>query len=131
MAATTLETLQATDKAILTLWSEDEACSMYKRSPVLKNEYPSIECFIGYWKALTAGRARVLNTTPSTKATNQTSDERLMALESEAEAQSFWDHSPKVREEFGSFSCFKSYWKAMRAGLTVVYGFGRNSPRKA
>jgi len=125
MAATTLETSQATDKAILTLWTENEARSMYNRSPVLKNEYPSIECFIGYWKALQAGRARVLNTTPAVNGPSQTNDQRIRQLENEAEAKAFWDSNPNVREEFGTFGCFRGYWESARAGLPTAYGFGR------
>lgn len=136
MSSITLETLRAEDKPILTLRSEEEARDMYKRSALLKNEYPTVGCFIGYWRALKQkGKeepARVRGSVPSMGGpTNETSDQQLRRLENEKEAKEFWDRTPAVREEFGEFKIFVSYWGAMRQGLVTPHGFGRKPPKKS
>lgn len=60
-----------------------------------------------------------------------TSDRTLAALETEVEAQAFWNNSPKLREEFKRFETFKGYWAAMRAGQMAVYGFGWKRKKSA
>ena len=123
----TLEKEQTDPKIV-----EEARRFLWDNFPEHKREFGKYETFNAFLDAAKAGRVKVYSSAPSMGGpTNETNDQRLKKLETEKEAQEFWDRTPAAREEFGRFQTFLAYWAAMRQGQVASYGFGWERPKQS
>jgi hypothetical protein len=84
----------------------------WQASPALRREFPSLEAYGAYRRAVAAGRVKVLAPTATRAATTAPTPETIAAE---------WQASPAIRGEFPSLEAYGAYRRAEAAGRVKIH----------